>query len=47
MISRVFLDIMPHMYDSKNFSGYNDLEKPPKKLLEQVKVTSPELGLGA
>ncbi len=32
-----FLDIMPNKYNIKNFSGYHFMEKPPKKLLEQVR----------
>ncbi|MBE9169548.1 phage integrase N-terminal SAM-like domain-containing protein [Pleurocapsales cyanobacterium LEGE 06147] len=36
MISGLFLDIMPNKYNIKNFSGYHSVEKPPKKLLEQV-----------
>ena len=36
VISRLFLDIMPDKYNIKNLSGYHSVEKPPKKLLEQV-----------
>jgi hypothetical protein len=27
---------MPDKYNIKNFSGYHSMDKPPKKLLEQV-----------
>ena len=37
MISRNFLNIIPNSYNIKNFSGYYSVEKPPKKLLEQVR----------
>ena len=47
MIIRKFLDIIPSSHNIKNFSEYYSVEKPPKKLLEQVKVSSPELASGA
>ncbi len=36
MISRLFLDIIPNSHNIKKFAGYHSVEKPTKKLLEQV-----------
>jgi hypothetical protein len=36
MIARNVLDNIPYSHIIKNFSGYHSVEKPPKKLLEQV-----------
>ncbi len=36
MLSRNFLDNILSSHIIKNFSGYRSVEKPPKKLLEQV-----------
>ncbi len=37
MISRIFLDIILTKYNIQNFSECHSIEKPPKKLLEQVR----------